>query len=166
MLIQGCSVAEWLACWAWVEIAAATLPSNSLRQTVDIHRASVHQAAKLVTALLRVARVTAGLVENNGSLPSAGFMTHVTCRLAAKNRDQLRNATLGNRVWAAFTFYCGFCGGSKIAISHRQSQSPLTQGWRYRAARDGIFYMAGVNIFLLVNYLMHILPDKYYRTVV
>jgi len=26
-----------------------------------------------------------------------------TCRLTAKNRDQLRNPTLGNRVWAAFT---------------------------------------------------------------
>ena len=24
-------------------------------------------------------------------------MTHVTCRLTAKNRDQLRNPTLGNR---------------------------------------------------------------------
>ena len=32
-------------------------------------------------------------------------MTHVTCRLTAKNRDQLRNSTLGNRVWAAFAFY-------------------------------------------------------------
>jgi len=31
---------------------------------------------------------------------------------------------------------CWFCGGSKIAISHWQSQSPLTQGWRYRAACD------------------------------
>ena len=29
-------------------------------------------------------------------------MTHVTCRLTAKNRDQLRNPTLGNRVWASF----------------------------------------------------------------
>jgi len=29
--------------------------------------ASVHQAAKLVAALLRVARVTAGLAESNGS---------------------------------------------------------------------------------------------------
>ena len=28
-------------------------------------------------------------------------MTHVTCRLTAKNRDQLRNPTLGNRVWAS-----------------------------------------------------------------
>jgi len=32
-------------------------------------------------------------------------MTHVTCRLTAKNRDQLRNRTLGNRVWASFTFF-------------------------------------------------------------
>ena len=30
---------------------------------------SVHQAAKLVAALLRVARVTAGLAESTGSLP-------------------------------------------------------------------------------------------------
>jgi len=29
-------------------------------------------------------------------------MTHVTCRLTAKYRDQLRNHTLGNRVWATF----------------------------------------------------------------
>ena len=29
-------------------------------------------------------------------------MTHVTCKLIAKNRDQLRNPTLGNRVWATF----------------------------------------------------------------
>jgi len=32
-------------------------------------------------------------------------MTYVTCRLTAKNRDQLRNPTLGNRVWATFTFF-------------------------------------------------------------
>ena len=30
-------------------------------------------------------------------------MTHVTCRLTAKNRDQLQDYTLGNRVWATFT---------------------------------------------------------------
>jgi len=28
------------------------------------------------------------------------------------------------------------CGGSKIATSHLHSRSPLTQGWRYRAARE------------------------------
>jgi len=40
-----------------------------LDKTVHTHCASVHQAAKLVAALLRVARVTAGLAESNGSLP-------------------------------------------------------------------------------------------------
>ena len=50
-------------------IAAATLSGNSLRQTVHTHRAAVHQAAKLVAALLRVAGVTAGVAESNGSLP-------------------------------------------------------------------------------------------------
>ena len=44
---------------------------NSVRQTTHTHRASVHQAAKLVAALLRVAGVTVGLVESNGSLPQA-----------------------------------------------------------------------------------------------
>jgi len=70
----GGSIAEWLACWtqaqkAWVQIAAASLSGSSLRQSVHTHRASVHQAAKLVAALLRVAGVTAGLAESNGSLP-------------------------------------------------------------------------------------------------
>jgi len=71
----GGSVAEWLARWtqahrrARVQIAAATLSRNSLRQTVHTYCASVHQAAKLVAALLRITRVTAGLAESNGSLP-------------------------------------------------------------------------------------------------
>ena len=30
-------------------------------------------------------------------------MSHITCRLTAKNRDRLRKPTLGNRVWATFT---------------------------------------------------------------
>jgi len=70
-VILGGSVAEWLACWteARVQITVATLSGNSLRQTVHAHRASVHQAAKMVAALLRVAGVTAGLTESNGSLP-------------------------------------------------------------------------------------------------
>ena len=54
---------------ARVQIAAATLSSNSLRQTAHTHCASVYQAAKLVATLLRVARVTAGLAEINDSLP-------------------------------------------------------------------------------------------------
>jgi len=50
------------------KIAGATLSSNSLRQTVYTHCTSVHQAAKLVAALLRVARVTADLAESNQSI--------------------------------------------------------------------------------------------------
>ena len=43
-------------------------------------------------------------------------MTHVTGRLTAKNRDQLRNPTLGNRVWATFTFSCTcVCSAMRIA---------------------------------------------------
>jgi len=57
---------------ARVQIAAATLSGNRLRQTVHTHRASVHQAATLVAALLRVAEVTAGLAESNGS-PQPGL---------------------------------------------------------------------------------------------
>ena len=37
------------------------LSGNSLRQTVYTHCASVHRAAKLVAALLKVAKVTVGL---------------------------------------------------------------------------------------------------------
>ena len=74
-----------------------------LGKTVDTHCASVHQAAKLVAALLSLSGVTAGLAESNGSLPPG--LTHVTCRLTANNRDQLQNPTLGNRVWATYLFY-------------------------------------------------------------
>ena len=68
--------------------------SNRSCDAVHTHCASVHQAAKLVAVLLRLAGVTAGLAESNSSL-------------TAKNWDQLRNPTLGNRVWATFT--CVLC---------------------------------------------------------
>jgi len=42
---------------------------------VHTHHASVYQAAKLVAALLRVARVTAGLAESNGSLLPGLWLT-------------------------------------------------------------------------------------------
>ena len=58
-----------------VQIAVATLSGNSFRQTVHTHCASVHQAAKLLAALLRVARVTTGLAESNGSLPPGLWLT-------------------------------------------------------------------------------------------
>jgi len=68
------TVAEWLACWTQAQKGPGSNRSrdavgNSVRQTVHTHRVSVHQAAKLVAALLTVAGVTAGLAESNGSLP-------------------------------------------------------------------------------------------------
>ena len=51
------------------------LAENSLRQIVHTHRASVHQAAKLVADILRVAGATAGLAESNGSLPRGLWLT-------------------------------------------------------------------------------------------
>jgi len=68
-------VSEWLACWTQAHKDLDSNRSrdavgyNSLRQTVHTHCASVHHAAKMVAALLRVAGVTAGLAESNGSLP-------------------------------------------------------------------------------------------------
>ena len=44
-------------------------PRRCLRQTVHTHCACVHQAAKLLAALLTVAGVTAGLAESNGRVP-------------------------------------------------------------------------------------------------
>jgi len=60
---------------ARVQIAVATLSVKTLRQTVHTHRVSVHQAAKLVAALLRVAGVTSGLAESNGSLAPGLWLT-------------------------------------------------------------------------------------------
>ena len=51
------------------------LSGNSLRQIVHTYCAFVHQAAKLVAALLRVEGVTAGLSESNGSLPPGLWLT-------------------------------------------------------------------------------------------
>jgi len=72
--ILGGWVAEWLACWTQAQKGPGSNRSRDavgqrLMQTVHTHCASVHQAAKLVTALLRVAGVTAGLAESNSSLP-------------------------------------------------------------------------------------------------
>ena len=53
---------------ARVQISVTMLSGNSLNQTVHIYCASVHQAAKLVAALLRISGVTSGLAESNGSL--------------------------------------------------------------------------------------------------
>jgi len=80
------SRAELRRCRAWVHIAAATLSGNSLRQTVHTHRVSVHQAAKVIAALLRITRVTTGLAESDGSLPPRLWLTSPAGWLTARTR--------------------------------------------------------------------------------
>ena len=55
---------------------------------------------------------------------TAGFMTHVTSRLTAKNRDQIRNPTLVNRVWATFTFL----PPPDVTFRLQRSKSDYTEG--------------------------------------
>jgi len=69
-------------------------------------------------------------------------MTHVTCRLTAKNRDQLRNPTLHNPVWATFTFYCfhrrlSVCLFAGVMSLRRRAQvnAPAESYWLRRVPR-------------------------------
>ena len=61
-------------------------------------------------------------------------MIHVTCRLTAKNQDQLRNPTLGNRAWATFTFFivCSwpFCSGVSAVSGVQVAARSLIQLFR------------------------------------
>jgi len=97
-------------------------------------------AASLVIALLYSLCIhTIQLNISTKWQPKAGFMTHVTCRLTAKNQDQLRNRSLGNRVWATFTFFSheweqegsGDCG--RVAIE----ESGVSKSCRRGAKRGG-----------------------------
>jgi len=60
-------------------------------------------SSKVGTALLRVARITAGLAENNGSLPP-GLWLMLPARWLPRTGIGCGNPTLVNRVWATFTF--------------------------------------------------------------
>ena len=55
-------------------------------------------------------------------------MTHVTCRLTAKNRDQLRNPTLGNGVWATFLV--------PITRKHRRRSNLFAASWSDACASE------------------------------
>ena len=50
-------------------------------------------------------------------------MTHETCRLIAKNRDQLRNPALGNRVWVTFLTQQPYKGAT-VDVFRGQAVSP------------------------------------------
>ena len=103
---------------ARVLIAVATLSDNSLRQTAHTQLCLCSPSSEIGSSPLK------GCGDNCRPCgkywqPTTGFITHVTCRLTAKNRDQLHNCTLGNRVWASFTFI--FYSGPP---AHRPQTSP------------------------------------------
>jgi len=66
-------------------------------------------------------------------------MTHVTCRLTAKNRDQLRNPTLGNQVRATFTSTYLLVPGSFLMYSITNQEI----GWEVRLRHDPILCRLG-----------------------
>jgi len=111
-LHRGGSVAEWLACWIQAQKGPGSNRSrDAVRVTVlgKLFTAIVPlfiKQQKLVAALLRVESQLQAWRKVMAAYRRVydSFMTHVTCRLTAKNRDQVRNPTLGNRVWATFTF--------------------------------------------------------------
>ena len=80
-------------------------------------------------------------------------MTHVTCRLTAKNRDQLRNPTLGNRVWVTFR------ADRRAKRSFNASTHPIDEG----------HYVFGLSFRLCVHscmFLMQAIPTACRRLVV
>jgi len=64
-------------------------------------------------------------------------MTHVTCRLTAKNRDQPRNPTLSNRVWVTFTFLLFLTFGLLTASTSGAGKGEGEEGHAPRAALQG-----------------------------
>ena len=97
---------------AWVQTNRsrdATLSSNSLRQTVHTHPASLHQAAKLVAALLRVARVPAGLAESNDRLAAYRWVydsRHLQALTLLVVRQEGHPACKKTKWWGAGVVIC------------------------------------------------------------
>ena len=59
-------------------------------------------------------------------------MTHVICRLTAKNWYQLRKPTLGNQVWATLTF---FTANRAVAYLCRQARTARDRSRQERSSR-------------------------------
>jgi len=72
-------------------------------------------------------------------------MTHVTCRLTAKNRDQLRNLTLGNRVWATFTFLLNDRGSAVLWLGEGPDPSRWTASWGHLPVHCEVQGISGVS---------------------
>jgi len=99
---------------AWVQkLQARRCCVNSLLKTVTWQ----HQAAKLFAALLRVARVTAGLAESNGSLPPGLWLISPAGWLP---RTGISSGTLRSAIeyWLPLLFYFWL-----FTLSQKKNQS-------------------------------------------
>ena len=79
--------------WLQTDNHSSTTPLSFLQAGCPTNSVKALKAAKLVTALLNYCEGNCGPGGKKWQR-TAGFMTHVTCRLTAKNRDQLRNPTI------------------------------------------------------------------------
>ena len=123
---------------ARVQIAVATLSGNSVRQAVHTHRASVHQAAKLVIALPRVAGVTAGLAESNGSLPPGLWITSPAGWLS---RTGISSGTLRSVMEYGLPFQYGRCVFLRHAVIHCFiAHAADKRWWRQRIIMIDVVY--------------------------
>ena len=66
-------------------------------------------------------------------------MTHVTCRLTAKNRDQLRNPTLGNRLWATLLVNRGKHGFHTAAYTQTRPPGAVSNRGRSLLSTIALF---------------------------
>ena len=113
---------------AWIQIAAVTLSGNSLRPTVHT------LCAKLVAALFRVARLTAGLAESNGSLSLGLWLTSAAGLL---RRTGISPGTLRSAVeyWLSFPL-SGWPTGGSTGLTGGQSLMCVIDVWQRRTAQD------------------------------
>ena len=54
-------------------------------------------------------------------------MTQVTCRLTAKNQDQLRYPMLGNQIWVTFTLFLSLTEQQDLSQNLAENQSDWVQ---------------------------------------
>ena len=79
-----------------------------LERGADLHMAQLMPLPLIVSCFSKIKIGSTFLVPAHLDSPGQRAVKRVyvcvTCRLTAKTGDQLRNPTLGNRVWATFTF--------------------------------------------------------------
>ena len=75
---------------------------------------------------------------------TAGFMTYVTCRLTDKDRDQLRNPKVGNRVWATFYYAC-VALRKYISLQRGRFRARSLASYKPRSSEDSMGVQSSTN---------------------